>query len=258
MNKRLSFSSLKAFSDCEAEAVAVMNGEWDRQATFSPSTIEAMNAGSYVHKYFESKEALEEFKNWHETDMFTKKGALKYQFQIAEKMVETLDNDPLFKAIYQGVKELEIFGKIQGIEFHGFLDCLNLDRNIFIDIKTIRGSIKDKEWSETEYRRVSWIKARKYLWQMAIYQEILRQSDNEKIGKNINPVIYAVTKETFPDSAGITIPQDWLDDSMVEVCEFTDKYIEVLNGRKPTRCERCNYCKATKRNIKTISYSDLI
>ncbi len=258
MNKRLSFSSLKAFSVCEAESVAVMNGEWDRQATFSPSTIEAMNAGSFVHKYFESKEALEEFKIQHETDMFNKKGALKSQFQIAEKMVETLDNDPLFKAIYQGVKELEIFGKIQGIEFHGFLDCLNLDRNIFIDIKTIRGSIKDKEWSEAEYRKIHWIKARKYLWQMAIYQEILRQSDNEKIGKNINPVIYAVTKETFPDSAGITIPQDWLDDSMVEVREFTDKYIEVLNGRKPIRCEQCNYCKATKRNIKTISYSDLI
>lgn len=173
-------------------------------------------------------------------------------------MVKTLDNDPLFKAIYQGVKELEIFGKIQGIEFHGFLDCLNLDKNIFIDIKTIRGSIKDKEWSEAEYRKIHWIKARKYLWQMAIYQEILRQSDDEKIGKNINPVIYAVTKETFPDSAGITIPQDWLDDSMVEVREYTDKYIEVLNGRKPIRCERCNYCKATKKNIKTISYSDLI
>lgn len=88
MNKRLSFSSLKAFSDCEAEAVAVMNGEWDRQVTFSPSTIEAMNAGSYVHKYFESKEALEEFRNQHETDMFTKKGNLKSQFQIAEKWLK--------------------------------------------------------------------------------------------------------------------------------------------------------------------------
>ncbi|AGY45728.1 hypothetical protein P620_08970 [Lactococcus lactis subsp. lactis KLDS 4.0325] len=258
MKKRLSFSSLKAFSDCEAEAVAVMAEEWDRQATFSPSTIEAMNAGSYVHKYFESNKALEEFKLEHESDMFTKKGSLKSQFQIAEKMVQTLDHDPLFKTIYQGVKELEIFGKIQGIEFHGFLDCLNLERNIFIDIKTIRGSIRDKEWSETEYRRVSWVKARKYLWQMAIYQEILRQSDDEKIGKNISPVIYAVTKETFPDSAGITIPQEWLDDSLDEVCKFTDKYIEVLNGRVPVRCEQCNYCKATKRNIQTISYSDLI
>lgn len=258
MKKRLSFSSLKAFSDCEAEAVAVMDGKWDRQATFSSSTIEAMNAGSYVHKYFESEEALEEFKSQHEADMFTKKGNLKSQFQIADKMVKALDNDPLFKTIYQGVKELEIFGKIQGIEFHGFLDCLNLERNIFIDIKTIRGSIKDKEWSDAEHRKVHWIKARKYLWQMAIYQEILRQSDDEKIGKNISPVIYAVTKETFPDSAGITIPQEWLDDSMVGVCEFTEKYIEVLNGRAAIRCEQCNYCKATKRNLKTISYSDLI
>ncbi|MCW2280440.1 PD-(D/E)XK nuclease-like domain-containing protein [Lactococcus lactis] len=258
MKKRLSFSSLKAFSECEAEAVAVMNEEWDRQATFSPSTIEAMNAGSYVHKFFESEEALNEFKNEHASDMFTKKGSLKSQFQMAEKMVKTLDNDPLFKAIYQGSKELEIFGKIQELEFQGFLDCLNLERNIFIDIKTIRGSIGDKEWSEIEHRKVHWIEARKYLWQMAIYQELLRQSDDEKIGKNISPVIYAVTKETFPDSAGITLPQSWLDDAMVEVCEVTDKYIEVLNGRTPNRCEQCNYCKATKRNLKTISYSDLI
>ncbi|MEY8514204.1 PD-(D/E)XK nuclease-like domain-containing protein [Lactococcus taiwanensis] len=258
MKKRLSFSSLKAFSECEAEAVAVMRGEWDRQATFPPSTIEAMNAGSYVHKYFESEEALNEFKKEHASDMFTKKGTLKSQFQIAEKIVKALDKDPLFKAIYQGSKELEIFGKIQGIEFHGFVDCLNLERNIFIDIKTVRGSIKDREWLESEHRRVHWIEARKYLWQMAIYQELLRQSDDEKRGKKISPVIYAVTKETFPDSAGITVPQDWLDDSLVTVCEAIDKYIEVLNGRMPNRCERCNYCKATKRNLSTISYSDLI
>lgn len=258
MKKTLSFSGIKSFHECEAEAVAVMNNKWDRKSTFSPSTIEAMNAGSFVHKSFESKEALDEFKKEHESDMFTKVGKLKSQFQIAEKMVNRLGSDPLFKAIYKGSKELEIFGKINDINFHGFLDCLNLEKNIFIDIKTIRGSIYEKEWSESEHRKIHWIESRKYLWQMAIYQELLRQSDDEKIGKNIQPVIYAITKETFPDSSGITIPQEWLDDSLLEVQEASEKYIEVLNGREPKRCERCNYCKATKLNTHTISITELI
>ncbi|PCR98662.1 hypothetical protein RT41_GL001387 [Lactococcus fujiensis JCM 16395] len=254
----MSFSGLKAFQECEAEAVAVMNGEWDRQATFSPSTIEAMNAGSYVHKSFENEQALDEFKQKHQGDMFTKTGNLKSQFQIAEKMVLTLKKDPLFQNIYKGAKELEVFGEINGIEFHGFLDCLNLEKNIFIDIKTIRGSIYEKEWSESEHRKMHWIESRKYLWQMAIYQELLRQSDDERVGKNIQPVIYAITKETFPDSAGITIPQDWLDDALIEVQEATNKYIEVLNGRVPVHCGRCNYCKANKYNTHTISLTELL
>ena len=138
MNKRLSFSSLKAFSDCEAEAVAVMAGDWDRQATFSPSTIEATNAGSYVHKYFESNKALEEFKLEHESDMFTKKGSLKSQFQLLRKWFKRLIMIHYLKQFTKELKNLKSSVKIQGIEFHGFLDCLNLERNIFIDIKTIR------------------------------------------------------------------------------------------------------------------------
>lgn len=33
MKSRLSFSRLKAFHECEAEAVAVMEDKWDGQAT---------------------------------------------------------------------------------------------------------------------------------------------------------------------------------------------------------------------------------
>lgn len=104
IKKRLSFSGLKAFQECEAEAVAVMNGEWDRQATFSPSTIEAMNAGSYVHKSFENEQALDEFKQKHQGDMFTKTGNLKSQFQIAEKMVLTLKKRSSFPEYLQRCK----------------------------------------------------------------------------------------------------------------------------------------------------------
>ncbi|WP_290123316.1 PD-(D/E)XK nuclease-like domain-containing protein [Lactococcus fujiensis] len=54
------------------------------------------------------------------------------------------------------------------------------------------------------------------------------------------------------------MPQDWLDDALIEVQEATNKYIEVLNGRVPVHCGRCNYCKANKYNTHTISLTELL
>lgn len=258
MKDYLSFSSLKSFTECEAEAVAVMAREWDRRATFSKATLEAMLAGQYVHKYFESLESFEQFKAENGAEMLTKTGSLKAQFQIADKMVKVLDKDPLFKAIYHGSKEVEIWGEISGIKFKGFIDCLNLEKDIFIDIKTLAKSIRDKEWSDKEHRKLLWIEARKYHWQMAIYQELLRQHTDEHISKEVLPIVYVVTKEPFPDSAGIQIPQFMLDEALEEVKEATERYKEVLDGRQPERCESCNYCKATKRNTRTILVTDLM
>jgi ATP-dependent exoDNAse (exonuclease V) beta subunit len=256
--KHLSFSSLKSFDACEAEEIAVKLGEWDRQATFSKATLEAMLAGSYVHKRFESTESFREFMDENNSEMFTKSGTLKAQFTIAEHMAQSLEQDPLFKNIYEGTKEYKLEGEIEGLKFIGYIDCLNLEKGVFIDIKTVAKGVKDKEWSDKEHRKVHWIEARKYHWQMAIYQELLRQSTDEHIDMTLNPVIYAITKEQYPDTAGITIPQIWLDFALDDVREVVGKYKEVIEGREPVRCESCNYCKATKRNTRTISLIDLV
>lgn len=51
-------------------------------------------------------------------------------------MINTLKDDPYFDAIYQGDKEVIVAGTIDGIKWKGKLDCLVLDRGLFLDLKT--------------------------------------------------------------------------------------------------------------------------
>ncbi len=258
MREHLSFSALKQFSDCEAEAIACFTGKWNHNLEFSKSTHDALLVGSYVHKFWEGKAAFDEFIAENDAEMIAKsgknKGQLKSDFVIAGSMIAKMKRDRLFSKLYQGDKEFELRGQINGIEFLGYADCLNMQLGRFIDIKTIRGNLQDKEWSEIEHRRVHWIEAKKYHWQMAIYQHLLEQI----VGIQMKPVIYAVTKEEYPDSAAIRFPQEWLDEALIAVCDEVDKYIEVLDGRPPERCERCNYCKSTKMNRGEIFITDLV
>lgn len=65
-------------------------------------------------------------------------------------MIEALKSDSNFMAIYQGEKEEAITGFLGEVEFKGKIDCLNVDRGYFVDIKTTKGPIDDKIWNGEE------------------------------------------------------------------------------------------------------------
>ena len=258
MNCKYSGSSqIKAFIECEAREVAILNGEWTKE-----ESSEAMLQGSYVHAWSEGK--LQEFIAEHPEIMASRgknAGGLKASFQICDTVIDVLKND---KAIYsiltQCEKEFIFTGQIYGLPIKIKVDLLNRKQKYFADLKIMR-SISDKSWS-TEFRRyVNFILAWRYDWQMAIYCEIIRQN----LGEYFTPHIIAASKEEVPDKALIvfeTEDENSLKDFVKTTLEELEPYIlrvkELKEGQaEPIRCEKCDYCKSTKQITEPVYWMDL-
>lgn len=241
-------SQLKQFYECEAQAMAQINGEIESETT------ENMLQGSYVHAWMEGEEALEEFKQKHPEIIATtgkNKGMLKEKFQHCETIIETLSNDKnINNIITQSEKEQAFVGEIFGVPFKIKVDLLNRDKGYFADLKCM-ASINKKEWSEEQRRYVNFVQAWNYHWQMAIYCEVLYQN----FGEYFTPNIIAVSKEKVPDKALIVFETE--EEGSLE--NFVNATINQLRPQilrvkdlkdglaEPIGCGKCDYCKSKKQ-----------
>lgn len=239
--KYWSISQYKRFRECEARALAELRGDWTDTRDNT-----ALLVGNYVHSYFESEAAHEEFKKLNGSEMIssrgTTKGQLKKDYLVAEQMIDALKNDYQFMKYYQGKKEEAVTGFLGSVEFKGKIDCLNVDRGYFVDIKTTKCSIDDTVWNGQE--RVYWFEAYGYILQMAAYKTMLEA----KYNKPFRPIIYAVTKETPPDTRAIAIENV---DAMQLELDVLAQNIKRLDGvkkgiEKPKPCGHCEYCRANQ------------
>jgi hypothetical protein len=257
-----SVSWFKKFMTCEAEALAELKGEWNPKRDLTPLLV-----GNYLHSYFESKKAHEAFIQANAAEIKTRSGTLRAPFQQAEQMIYALRHyydtskkrwliDKDFKDMYKGRKEVIVTGKVFGVQWMGKLDCLNLQRQIFIDLKTTR-SIRDKQWNQKDMLRESFIRNYNYYLQLAVYQELIKQ----QYGVTCRPIIMAVSKDKVPDKQGFIFESDedqmYMQSAMMTV-ESLQPHIEaVKNGEEaPTSCGLCDYCKAT-RGTTLMNASDL-
>ena len=92
-----SVSQVKQFKECEARALAELNGERKDKRDGT-----ALLVGNYVHSAFESKEAHEAFIEKNKESIFKKNGSLYAPFETAESMINALATDKNFIALYQG------------------------------------------------------------------------------------------------------------------------------------------------------------
>lgn len=245
-----SVSQFKAFRECEAKTMAKLKGEWaDEDKT-------AFLLGSYVHSWNEGK--LEEFKLEH-PEMFSSrgptKGELKSEFLIGNKMIETLKNDKLVSRLREGEKEVVMSHELYGVPFKIMMDIYNPSKGYFADLKTTQ-AINKKYWNEYEGIKQSFIEYYDYLLQMAVYAEIERLSTGRD--KYLQPFIIAVSKENMPDKAVIKMDGDFIKDKLLEVEIRLPRFKAVKDGvEEPIRCEKCDYCKATKQLKEIISWREL-
>lgn len=232
----MSTSQYKSFLKCEAAALAKLKGDW--QPISDPK---ALLVGNYVHSYFESKEVHEAFKEENKSKMFSSRkpyGLLK-DFQIAEQMIERLKQEEAFMNIYQGEKETIVTGELFGTAWKGKIDCLNVEEEYFVDIKTTK-DMHERKWNENYGSRETFIVNFGYVLQMAIYQELLFQ----QYGKSFMPIIAAVSKQTPSEARLITIDQDNMDYELVMLKEKIERIVRVKNGEeKPNHCGLCEYCR---------------
>lgn len=259
----LTNSRFKRYQQCQAKAFALDSGEWTEERDETPLLL-----GNYVHSFFESPEAHQQFFAENGDKILAKtgknKGSLKSDFVIGNKIIESLRGDDGFSRLYHGYpdddvrKELIVYGEIEGVPVKGKLDSVNLSRGYFVDLKTMK-SIYAEEWSPELKKKVpaavNNILNFGYHGQLGLYRELLKQMT----GKDFRPYIVAVSKEVVPDREILKINDEWLDEGLDKIKSEIVEVWDVIQGKqKPKKCGHCDYCRSHKKLGTVVTLNDLI
>lgn len=236
----MSVSQYKDFNKCEAAALAKLKNEWE-----PISDPKALLVGNYVHSFFESAEAHENFKKNNADKLFSsrKPYPLLSDFKKADDMINRLQNEKLFNYLWQGVHEHVVTGNLFGVEWKGKIDLLNVEKGYFVDLKTT-AQLDKRFWNDNYGMYVSFVEEYGYILQVAVYERLLEM----EFGKPFTGYIYAVTKQEVPDVAAIELEQSKKDFELGLLEKHIEHVEQVKTGQtKPERCEKCDYCKANKQ-----------
>jgi len=250
----MSYSQYKSFvpelGGCEARAMAQIYGGWEEP----PS--EALLLGSYVHSWNEG--TIEQFKVEH-PELFSSQGATKGQlkstYKIADTMIETLKADEWCMNALEGEKEKIITAEFAGCMWKAKIDVWNVEKGRIVDLKTTK-SLSERVWNERQRIYEHWIEAYGYIGQMAVYPhlEMLYSGRTQKL----NPLIVAVSKEEVPDKAILFFNDEELNYELEKIEFYMPHILEVKNRIvQPVKCEKCQYCRETKKVTKILHYSEL-
>lgn len=242
----MSNSQYKEFLCCEAKAMAKING-------WSEPIPTVFGVGSYVHAAFEG--TLEEYKLEYANIIYNSKGKPYSDYEKAEDMIRAIKSDPFCMFVLQGEKEVIMTAGFAGAQWKIKIDSLNHEKHRFTDIKTVK-SIREKVW-DTEKGFVSFVEAYKYDTQMAIYAEIEKRNSSRTDW--LKPLIVAVSKEDIPDKEVIGFDDNDIERELDVIASNMPRILEVKSGQdEPNRCEKCRYCRETKKLGGITHYLDLV
>ena len=228
-----SVSQFKEFNKCEACGYASVRGVWERETT------DSLLIGSYVDAYFSGER--EEFDARYGNLMFKKNGELLSKFVHANDIITRITSDPLMMDYLEGEKQTIMSAELFGVPWKIKMDVYNEKR--IVDLKVVKDfeDIYDKG-----YGWRSWIEYWGYDIQGAVYQKI-----EQLVTGRDEPLPFflaAATKEKFPDIKLIQIPQHILDTALKMVEAKIERFDLIKSGDvEPIRCEKCDYCKTTKK-----------
>ena len=237
-----SVSQFKAFKDCQAAALAELEGKYERPVS------EAFLQGGYVDAHFSG--TLAEYLEEHPEIVNSRTGELKAAYIKSRAAIERAESDPLFIRYVQGgdvqrIMTAEIFGKPWKVK----IDCLHDDK--IVDLKYMRNMddvYKDGGWK-------SFVRAYGYDLQGYIYQSVVEAVT----GKHLPFFLAVITKE---DPADIELIH--IDDKYLNVCKgmiehYLPEFDAVKQGKvEPARCGSCPYCRQTKTLTEPIELDDLM
>lgn len=247
----MSVSQFKDFEKCEAAALAKLDG------TYKEPTEDCFLIGSYVGAAIEGPDALSRFISEHPEIISSQgktKGELKSEYKHADRMVQTLLDDPVCRKMIEGEKEVIITAELFGLPWKAKLDIYNPDEGRIVDLKTVKG-VHERYWKFGQW--VSFVENFGYVLQMAVYPEL--ECIQEGRFTTLEPLLLAVSKEETPDKAIICFDEESLNAELTRVSEKLPRIVAVKEGiEEPQRCERCRYCRQTKQINNLIHFKDLI
>lgn len=235
-------SQIKSFLDCEARTMAKLHEDWKEE----PST--ALLVGSYVDAAVSG--TLDVFKAQH-PEILKKDGTLKAEYIQAEYILSRIERDELFKKYISGDHQTIMVGELAGVPIKIKIDSYFPDKAI-VDMKCV----KDFEpiWNEKTKLKENFVDYWGYTTQAALYQEIVRQNT----GKRLPYFISVVTKQKEPDLAVMSIPDEVLDIKLEQLKEDLVHINNIKTGATPPqRCEKCDYCRWTKKLTQILDYRDI-
>ena len=226
----MSVSQFKSFEKCPYTALAEIVGKYKR-----PKNT-ALLVGSYVDAYFEGTLANFIKKN---PEIFKKDGTLKADYIQAEAIIQRILQDKLFTEYLSGESQVIMAGTINGVDVKIKIDSLHPDK--IVDLKVMKDFA---DGNHEERGRVPWFDYWGYDLQGAVYQEIVRQNTGEKLPF----YLAAATKEKITDIDIVHLNQNTLDFALDRFKRDVELFDAMKKGViEPTRCEKCEYCKNTKR-----------
>ena len=271
----LSCSQYQAFGECEAKAMAKLQGRWIDEPK------EAFLVGNYFHSYFESPQAHEKFCKENFEHIFKTKEEVvqkatktqpkvtrtdvtgKYApFEKADKMIETVENEELMKRFIdmEGKNELFMTGTIFNVPWRMKMDKYIPDTRFIVDYKTV-ANIWETSYDPVKGERVSFVESYGYLFRAAVYsliecQNVYGITFDEAYKKLYEGelklpdfFLLCVSKQDVPDKEIIRLNhrQAYIGE-LEKVKNNLIEIMKVKSGvRKQKRCGTCDYCRSTKK-----------
>lgn len=260
----ISCSQFEEFLDCEAAALAHVQGRW------APPETDAFFWGKYFHSYFEGSEAFDEF--CHDADNFSKifktkttkargtevTGKYAGAVQI-DNMIAAAENDPAIQRLIEtdGKTEVSMHGNLFGkYPWKIRLDKWIPDMNMIVDWKTV-ANIREPQYNQKLGKKATFVENYNYMFRAAVYTEIYK----EFTGIEKTPLFWLVciSKQDPPDKEiiSLTHPQRYelelerVRERLPRIQAIKDGYVE------PRRCGKCAYCRATKQLSRALDYWEL-
>jgi hypothetical protein len=231
-------SQFKSFRECEAKALAKIEGEYVEE----PST--ALLIGSYVDAHFEG--TLDLFCAQH-PEIMKRDGSLKAEFEHANTIIGRVERDDMWMAYMSGEKQVIKTGEWLGVPWKIKIDSYH-PGSLIVDLKVMRdfGDV----WLNGQGKS-PFVEAWGYDFQAAIYQAVE--------GNRLPFVIAGATKEKpEPDHDLFSIPQDAIETATEIIAQHIERFADIKAGRTPpTRCGRCDYCRRTKKLTKVTDYREI-
>ena len=228
-----SVSQFKMFEKCEAAGLAESRGDYVREMT------DALLLGSYIDAFFTDE--LNLFLDANGSQMFNKRtGELLAKFKHSDEIIERILAQPKMVEMLEGDKQSIFTAELFGVPWKIKTDVYNGER--IVDLKIVRDF---EDIYEKGYGYRSWVEYWGYDIQGAVYQKIEQIATGRD--KPLPFYLVAATKEKVPDLKIIQLPQDVLDDALKIVEAKIERFDLIKSGDvEPIRCEKCDYCKATK------------
>ena len=242
----MSYSQFKDFLECEAMALAIAEGRYEKPKS------DALLQGSYVDAYFSGE--LDKFKA-ENPSLFKKDGTLLAKYETCEAVIKAIEEDQTFKSFFFSGESQRIFvGTIAGVPFKGKIDMLYDDR--IVDMKCM-ADITPK-WNDEERRKVPFYAYYGYQIQAAIYQELVRQATGKRL-----PYYLAVATKTDPvEKHAFQFSQEVLDKALGLVETLAPRFQAIKDHEiEPNECGHCKFYAATHKfdifDIKTITEEEM-